>query len=369
MSDSSIPSGINIISWIIGSGLIVFAANLVYNDIIKHPDINFGLYEEESRNGSELEVLLKIANSGGVPANDVTIAVSTTDLEIISYGVESYDEGKNNVSFVHEQKVDDKQKLIAKVPRLSYIGDGITIKTLLRSLYASNLQDTDNIKFDDALYDDSLYCASGYQDPVDLGCYDILVAYHEGADKAEYFINAKGIQTWEIREFPSYLEASLSPFSVIIVVLFLVIIAFLTPRIYNRIKIMKAETNRREFISKIKKEVLKVKNTLEKQPLSTDIFSHDTWNKASDKIKLESFDNYNYYRLLNRLYTKLIKRHFELLKSEPNDNTLSKHNEECLSLAKQALENIDWKKYQSIRQSRIWPRLKHSQWINVYDNR
>ena len=156
-------SVINVVSWIIGSGLIVFTINTIYVDFIKQPDIAFQV-DEVDRNSSSISMEIFAGNFGMIPAHDITLAIETYDLEIIKYHPFYYEEDIGNVKSV----IENPNKLTIKIPRLSNVGDG--------------LQQEVTVAFP----------SKGVDDPnTDI---EISAKYEEGSHAAYYYVDKYNIE-------------------------------------------------------------------------------------------------------------------------------------------------------------------------------
>jgi hypothetical protein len=92
VAEASKAFGINIISWIIGSGLIVFTVNTIYSDYIKQPNLDLFVYQSPEEDSSHNRIIgTTIINTGRAlswmcnkcPYLEKCIAVRDTQINVV----------------------------------------------------------------------------------------------------------------------------------------------------------------------------------------------------------------------------------------------------------------------------------------------
>jgi hypothetical protein len=181
-------SGINIVSWIIGSGLIVFTTSTIYTDFIKRPEIRFEI-TNFSRNSSSISVEIWVSNFGMIPANDITLAIETFDLKINGLYPHYYEEDIRSIVSNEE----NPNKAVTKIPRLSSLGNGF-YQNITLTIPKNNFDFFDN--------------------NTDI---DILASYEEGNNLAYYYVIESGVERYSAFSDIDVLLGYLSSYYIIIV--------------------------------------------------------------------------------------------------------------------------------------------------------
>jgi hypothetical protein len=111
MTDSSKIPGLNIVSFILGSGLIVFGANALYSDYFKQPHIDIHI---KAGNSTAVTTLV---NTGIVTAHNVRITFNSTS-DISNYSLTSIPDEQVNFTKLYKPG-----RLVASFPRLRPAND------------------------------------------------------------------------------------------------------------------------------------------------------------------------------------------------------------------------------------------------------
>jgi hypothetical protein len=167
------------------------------------------------------------------------------------------------------------------------------------------------------------------------------------------------------------------------------IISFITALIYKRIRLFKKRLSRPKFIFEIVKEIVTIKEAIQNNKDSKRIFSIELWFSKDTEEKLKIFNDYSDYYHLDDFYLKLrerdefmsrknhsnsigitnlsagmnnnktdnktIKKSVDFINNVKNDAVDVKDlNEQCLTLANNAITNIDWKNYQDVEDKKYY---------------
>jgi hypothetical protein len=166
------------------------------------------------------------------------------------------------------------------------------------------------------------------------------------------------------------------------------IIFFITALIYKRIRLFKKRLSRPKFIFEIVKEIVTIKEAIQNNKDSKRIFSIELWFSKDTEEKLKIFNDYSDYYHLDDFYLKLRERdefmsrknhsnsiEITKLSSDVNNNkTIKKSvdiinnannhaidvrdlNEQCLTLANNAITNINWKNYQDAEDKKYYKHI------------
>lgn len=303
---------------IIGIVLPVLSAVFI-NQIYSKPTINIDL-GMKLENGKQI---INITNSGTIPAtnlsliitannhiiNNITSLLSTTSIFLVSPGPPSLLE-TNNLTKINDTSLELGVKKFTN-------GAGSIIKLAIGSK--------------DTVFKD----------------YVVYAAYDQGSSKS-------GKQGTDISSNPAF-------------IFFLAVEA--SAGFYMFTRWAKRDTRRR-ILQKIIKEIMQVRKLLRREPLIRDItlverskferlssyweLPDRTWKKyfeydSEDKNETymrKIFREVNDYRRIDDFYSKLADRYLEM-KPNPaiDDFRLAELNRQCLKLAENALEKVDWNKY------------------------
>jgi hypothetical protein len=336
MSDSSRLSGINVVTWIVGSGLIVFAVNTIYSDYIKMPkiDINMDKASGNSPTGT-VTASIWIVNSDGGPASNLTISLTSSDLTISDPKIKYYDEDIKKVITIPE----GDKKLLVTAPRLVYLGQGLNIEATLKQQQEPPAQQQIN----NSTYAPEKYLRNYFFPP--FSTVDVFVASDKTSATREYFVDTTdGIQPTTQRNPFSFWEKAIVPFLTFIAIPAIIFVLFILPHLISKIRAWRAKRFQKEFVKKIIKEIVYDKNILERPESSANALTTEAWNSKSSDKKQATFKNYKDFNKIDRFYSALQQRHLEVLQSGADGNTLV-HNRECINLADDVLKNIEWTRY------------------------
>lgn len=293
---------LNILSIIVGSGIIVFGANILYNDFSK-PSINIRIYVDD---GSSANVT--IINTGFKTAKNIRVTMFTKPLGKIDIA------NSNLIGPTDEQikiiNTTKPQMMIATFNR-SVIGDNSTVFS---------------IKFKEF-----------NEDHIRL---IVHVNHDDGSSELDAFV---GHESYSIIS-SSYPTKDLS--NIIIIYGITIVIQFLFIRgkkwiiepiyIVNRYRLLMSEKRK---INKI------IKNICQNPFFRGNLLD---WHEL-DILKMGKILSYNDLRLFNELLAEEQRRKNYLLKYPVIDRALKAYNDEYKYLAVQILNNINWKYYNKIR--------------------
>jgi hypothetical protein len=260
-------SAINIVSWIIGSGLIVFAANSIYNDYIRQPHIDIII---EPR---DLSAIVSVINTGVTTAHDVRLILYSAESDITNYRIIYSSEDTNFT------KQDEPKGLVAEMNRMSP-GSSIRLQTALNS---TEIHGTIR--------------------------YYVDVVYDEGSTYgvAHLGIYPKAFRTPIVDIF--YANNAAKNISIVFAVFILSIIALIMPFVLNWVRNPISKTFDILYIHKVRLETERVNNILNREIFSREIFDTKTWDSKSEKSKQSIFRHYDDYKRLNVFYVELRRRH------------------------------------------------------------
>ena len=110
--------------------------------------------------------------------------------------------------------------------------------------------------------------------------------------------------------------------------------------VYTIIKKIRTKIQRRQFLSKIKREINNVKETFENDILSKSIFHFTAWNSDYNNWKRQIANNYDDYNLINKFYETLRERDITFSQENIKKEIIKDYNEYILSLSNIILTNI-----------------------------
>ena len=140
------------------------------------------------------------------------------------------------------------------------------------------------------------------------------------------------------------------------------IISFVIALSIKRIRCFKKRLELSIFAFKILKELVSVRSKLKDNIMSQKIFPLESWISKDQAERRHVFDDYGDYKYIDTFYEKLKERDENLLNKNTaasaataaksdvtinaNANEVRRYNEECLTLASETIENINWTHYQ-----------------------
>ncbi len=168
------------------------------------------------------------------------------------------------------------------------------------------------------------------------------------------------------------------------------VLAFASSLFYRRLSRFRRRLSRPKFVFEILKEIITIRETLQKNTESKKIFPFDIWYSKDTEERLKIFNDYNDFYHLEDFYLKLKERDeimskkknrptpVEITKSSPNQNGVNNDdeipnqssnvidngsgktgnnkqvNEHCLILAENVIKNVNWKNYQDLEDRKYY---------------
>jgi hypothetical protein len=124
------------------------------------------------------------------------------------------------------------------------------------------------------------------------------------------------------------------------------IISFVIALSLKRIRRFKRRLELSIFAFRILKELVSIRNKLQENIMSQKIFPLESWISKDQAEKRHVFDDYGDFKYIDTFYEKLIELDNNLLNKTAAHEELRRYNEECLILASETIENINWTRYQ-----------------------
>jgi len=375
-------SSFQMISTLVGSGLVIFLLNNLTADI-NQPEINLSSVTNEIKNNlssthSSNNTKAIISNTN---AKFDTIAInngrsSATNLILRLY----YPNGiiTNFSSDIQSENVifnkPSPNLLIADTKRLSK-DSIISITTDVACNAHFKVKGVSTIGNNIGLGNISnLKCP-----PVN---YFITVSYDQGSSFTtnidSSFINIHKLNSFHSKD------------RILTIIITIAIIAFISALLHRRINRLKKRLSKPKFVFEIFKEIIIIRDIIKGNINSKKIFPIDTWFSKDAEDKLKIFNDYGDYYCLDDFYSKLKERddvmsnknqlnarqsnsfpgendhnqdYKTLEKSEDIQNNKNKDkeiNEQCLILANNAIKNINWKDYQDTRDKKYYKPIEIS---------
>jgi hypothetical protein len=279
-------SSFQIITGVIGSGVLLFILNTANTDF-NQPHIRI-----EGSNPSENQSRTVVANDGRSAATNVRLTLIFFDNDgQTTNTITDFARLTKTENFTLIQE--DQRTLIGNVPRLT------------RGAWISILTNTSR---------PATYVASA--------------TYDQGT-----IVGASEKITSAQKDNPFFvISRDFIPFSSQIIMILLVIstiflLVSLLLYLYKRIRRLMTD-DISEFISKVKNEIVNIRDTLQNDIQSKSIFSSELWTSADNNYKSKIFDNYDDYRRLDAFYTELKQRHEKLLNNPATTEALLRYNRE-----------------------------------------
>ena len=190
------------------------------------------------------------------------------------------------------------------------------------------------------------------------GDYTMYGVYNEGSFKKVFlrvpcnsFIPQWYTVSYGQKNYQEYLQLKDELFSYLLwpFLVAISIVIFTFPQIYNKL----FRTFRRDqiiFLTGIVEEMMMIRNTVKKNPLTSSSFP-EKWTSISYETKRQIIGDISDYLLVDDFYALLAKRSTLLilrntvLDSKIENDKLYQYNEECIKLSEKALSGVDWKKY------------------------
>lgn len=129
---------------------------------------------------------------------------------------------------------------------------------------------------------------------------------------------------------------------VIILATTFAIASFVIALSLRRIRRFKRRLGLSTFVFNILKEIVSIRDHLQQNVLSQKIFHLEPWLSKDQDDRRHVFDDYQDYKLIDNFYKKLKERDNELSNKNIEQEELKEHNNECLTLATNTIEKINW---------------------------
>jgi hypothetical protein len=388
-----------IISTLIGSGVTLFLLNSIAMDINQplisldivannidggssfsnyptngqsHID-NFGDEDDDNTlnhtsSNKAIEFQTAVINNGKSSATDLILRLSYPNGNITSFhtGLQS-----ENVTI----KKPSYNTLVAEIGRLSKD----SLATITTEVECSS--NFGKISGDDS----SLTNGDNMGNLTNLKCppvnYFVTASFDQGStfdtNIDSEFINIDKFYSFHLRD------------QILAVAVTVAVMAFAVALLYKRISRFRRRLSRPKFVFEILKEIITIRETLQKNIESKKIFSFDIWLSKDTEEKLTIFNNYDDYYYLEDFYLNLKERDEVMSKKNkpgPDETTISNTkqygnrndgrmfnqsdifinnansktgnnrqvNEKCLVLANNVIKNINWKNYQDAEDKKYY---------------
>lgn len=320
------PSVFQIIPTLIGSGLTLFVFNNLVADINQpHVFVNVQQYDASvnSSNRSGYSNQIKFhnvaINDGRSSATHLRLSISYPNYNITGYKTAFQSE---NVTFSHLNNT-----LVVELRRLSS-GSAVAIDTTGKCI--SNYT--------------SAALAAGVHacDPN----YIVTASYDQGSG---FKTNVDS----PVLTASTFLYAHIRN-QVIILATTFAIASFVIALLLKRIRRFKRRLELSIFVFKILKQIVSIRDQLHENMLSQKIFHLESWLSKDENDKRHVFDDYSDYKHIDNFYEKLKERDNDLSNKNIGYDELKKYNDECLALATNTIEKINWTHYQDIEDRKYY---------------
>jgi hypothetical protein len=306
-------SGFQIVASLIGSSLIVTAVSSLISDMSK-PHISINLDFESAGNTTKIRNIF--ANNGKSPATHLRITLSYPDANIIKNSTEYRSE---NMTLRNENcypKNNNCNSFIAYIPRLAS-GAMIILDTTVNGSIS---------RYDFIDYSNPFYSLGS--NPTNT----VVATYDQGSDK------------YTPSESFSY---GGSPFNIQLIIIpsVLALVSFAVASRYKLIKESRLKKDSAKFAYNILKDIVIAQNTLIEDRVSTKIIPFDTWKSKTCDARLKMIGDYNDYKKIDEFYAAVRRRDYNLRHNGVAIKTVKIYNEECLELANDAYNNVQWRNF------------------------
>jgi hypothetical protein len=321
------PSIFQIIPTLIGSGLTLFVFNNLVADINQpHVFLDVQQYDanisssNRSVDNNQIKFHNVAINDGRSSATHLRLSISYPNYNITSYKAAFQSE---NLTFLQLNNT-----LVVELGRLSS-GSAVAIDTMGKCI-------NNNATF--ATFDIAGHiCAPNY---IVTASYDQGSSFKSNVDPpvltASTFLNA------HIRN------------QVIILATTFAIASFVITLLLKRIRRFKRRLELSIFVFKILKEIVSIRNQLHENILSQKIFHLESWLSEDQYDKRHVFDDYSDYKHIDNFYEKLKERDNDLSNKNITYDELKRYNNECLVLATNTIEKVNWTNYQDIEDRKYY---------------
>jgi hypothetical protein len=141
---------------------------------------------------------------------------------------------------------------------------------------------------------------------------------------------------------------------VIIVATTFAIASFVIALSVKRIRRFKRRLKLSTFVFNILKETVSIRDHLQQNMLSQKIFHLEPWLSKDQDDRRHVFDDYADYKVIDNFYKKLKERDNDLSDKNIDHEALKRYNNECLTLASNTIEKINWTDYQDIEDRKYY---------------
>jgi hypothetical protein len=324
------PSIFQIIPTLIGSGLTLFVFNNLVADINQpHVFLDVQLYDagiSSNSNKSDYNSQIKFhnvaINDGRSSATHLRLSISYPNYNITSSRTSFQSE---NVTFSHINNT-----LVVELKRLSS-GSAVAIDTVGRCI--NN-------------YTSPARAATAAVVPACAPNYVVTASYDQGSA-------LKSNIESPVLTASTFLNAHIRN-QVIILATTFAIASFVIALSLRRIRRFKRRLGLSTFVFNILKEIVSIRDHLQQNVLSQKIFHLEPWLSKDQDDRRHVFDDYGDYKLIDNFYKKLKERDNELSNKNIEHEELDRHNNECLTLATNTIEKINWTDYQDIEDRKYY---------------
>jgi hypothetical protein len=313
------PSVFQIIPTLIGSGLTLFVFNNLVSDInqphvfvdVQQHDASVNSSNESTYN-NQIKFHNVAINDGRSSATHLRLSISYPNYNITGYKTAFQSE---NVTFSHLNNT-----LVVEITRLSS-GSAVDIDTIGRCI---------NNSTSTALASTTGHsCVPNY---IVTASYDQGSSFKSNVDSP--VLTASILLNGHIRN------------QVVILATTFAIASFAIALLLKRLRRFKRRLELSIFVFKILKEIVYIRDKIQENILSQKIFYLESWLSKEENDKRHVFDDYSDYKYIDNFYKKLKERDNDLSNKNISYDELKRYNDECLILATNTIEKINWTHYQ-----------------------
>jgi hypothetical protein len=329
------PSIFQIIPTLIGSGLTLFVFNNLVADINQphvildiqqytSSSINNNSNKSNNNNNNHIQFQNVAINDGRSSATHLRLSISYPNYNITSYKTSFQSE---NITFSQLNGT-----LVVELNRLS-AGSAVAIDTVGRCINNNYTSPT----MASAAAASVQTCAPNY----------IVTASYDQGSTVKSNIESPVLTA-------STFLSSHTRNQVIILATTSAIASFAIALSLKRIRRFKRRLQLSIFVFKILKEIVAVRDQLQQNALSQKVFHLEPWLSKDQDDRRHVFDDYADYKLIDNFYKKLKERDNDLSDKNIDHEELKKHNSECLTLATNTIEKINWTDYQDVEDRKYY---------------
>jgi hypothetical protein len=324
------PSIFQIIPTLIGSGLTLFVFNNLVADInqphvfldIQQYDNSINTNSNKSDNNNQIKFHNVAINDGRSSATHLRLSISYPNYNITSYRTSFQSE---NITFSQLNNT-----LVVELKRLS-AGSAVSIDTVGKCINNNYTSHT-------------LASAAAVQ--ICAPSYVVTASYDQGSALKSNIDSPVLIAS-------TFLSAHTRNQAIILATTF-AIASFVIALSLKRIRRFKKRLALSIFVFNILKEIVSIRDHLQQNVLSQKIFHLEPWLSKEQDDRRHVFDDYQDYKLIDNFYKKLNERDNDLSDKNIDHEELKKHNSECLTLATNTIEKINWTDYQDIEDRKYY---------------